>query len=94
MVGVAAPTVPCGPRRWTARRDVLASRRTGVVFREGGVAMRMLSCREAGMDCDEVITGQSDEEVLRKAVEHGRASHGMAVGEDLKKRLKPLIKNQ
>jgi predicted small metal-binding protein len=46
------------------------------------------------MDCDEVITGQNDEEVLRKAVEHGRARHNMMVSDELKSRLRPLIKNK
>jgi len=34
-------------------------------------------CRDAGVVCRATITGETDEEVLEKAVAHGRAVHGV-----------------
>jgi predicted small metal-binding protein len=46
------------------------------------------------MDCDEVITGESDEEVIRKAAQHGAQRHNLQnISDDMKKRLRGLIKN-
>jgi predicted small metal-binding protein len=38
---------------------------------------KMLSCREAGMDCDFVARGETDDEVMRNGFEHGKRDHGM-----------------
>lgn len=37
---------------------------------------KTLSCSDVGPDCDFVATGETDEEIMAKAVEHGRAEHG------------------
>lgn len=34
-------------------------------------------CRDAGVVCNAKITGESDDEVLEKAVEHARKRHGV-----------------
>lgn len=34
-------------------------------------------CRDAGVPCRARITGASEEEVLRQAVEHAREKHGV-----------------
>ena len=40
---------------------------------------KTLSCREVGLfDCDEVMSGETEEEVMRKGAEHGRQVHGMS----------------
>ena len=39
--------------------------------------MKALSCKDAGVDCDYVARGQTDEEVLSKAAEHGKKVHGL-----------------
>ncbi len=38
---------------------------------------KILSCREMGAECDFVARGKTVEEVLEKAVEHGKTVHGM-----------------
>ena len=38
---------------------------------------KTLSCRDVGPDCDFVATGETEEEVMAKAVEHGRTAHGL-----------------
>jgi predicted small metal-binding protein len=37
--------------------------------------MKELRCRDVGNDCDEVIRGDSEEEVMRRATEHARRDH-------------------
>ncbi len=38
---------------------------------------KVLACRDAGIDCDFVACGETEEEVLRKGVEHARQEHGL-----------------
>ena len=40
---------------------------------------RSLACRDVGLfpDCDEVVRGESEDEVVIRAAEHGRQVHGM-----------------
>ena len=41
---------------------------------------KTISCSEVGYfpDCDGLMRGETDEEVMRAAAEHGRTVHGMA----------------
>ena len=34
-------------------------------------------CQDAGVVCRAVVTGETEDEVLGKAVEHARAAHGV-----------------
>ena len=36
-----------------------------------------MKCRDMGIDCDVVIEGKTEEELVYKAAEHGRTVHGM-----------------
>lgn len=36
---------------------------------------KQLSCRDLGMDCDYVIKGENDEEVIKGAMEHATEVH-------------------
>jgi predicted small metal-binding protein len=38
--------------------------------------MKTLSCRDAGCDCDYVAKGETEEDVLRDAEQHGMEEHG------------------
>jgi predicted small metal-binding protein len=38
---------------------------------------KTLSCRDVGLDCDQVIRGETEEEVMQKGAEHGKSAHGM-----------------
>ena len=40
---------------------------------------KTISCREVGLftDCDEVMRGETEEEVMGNAAAHGRQAHGM-----------------
>jgi predicted small metal-binding protein len=36
-----------------------------------------LICRETGLDCDFVIEGETEEEILRKGADHAIKAHGL-----------------
>jgi predicted small metal-binding protein len=38
--------------------------------------MKTLSCREAGYECDYIAKGETEEEVIRDAADHGIKEHG------------------
>jgi predicted small metal-binding protein len=37
--------------------------------------MKTLSCRDAGCDCDYVAKGETEEEVINDAADHGMKAH-------------------
>ena len=40
--------------------------------------MKTISCREVGLfDCDHVVEGQTEDEVLKRGAEHAIKVHGM-----------------
>ena len=38
--------------------------------------MKKLACRDLGLDCNYVVTGATEDEVMQKAGEHGKKAHG------------------
>ena len=40
--------------------------------------MKELRCADVGMDCDEVMRGESEDEVMQQAAMHARDVHGMS----------------
>lgn len=38
--------------------------------------MKVMNCRDVGVDCDFVARGETEEEVLQKCGEHARTAHG------------------
>ncbi len=40
--------------------------------------MKELNCRHVGFDCDGVVTGETDEDVLAQAAEHAKEVHGLS----------------
>jgi len=58
--------------------------------------MKTLSCREAGFDCDYVVKGQTEEEILNSGKQHAIMDHGMKEEDctpEFKEKLRPLIKD-
>jgi predicted small metal-binding protein len=39
--------------------------------------MKSISCREAGFDCDYVVKGETEEEVMKNGAEHVQKVHGI-----------------
>jgi len=58
--------------------------------------VKTLNCREAGFECDYVVKGETDEEVLRNGGEHAMKAHGMKAEDmtpEMKQKLKGLIRS-
>ncbi|MFQ5879290.1 MAG: DUF1059 domain-containing protein [Dehalococcoidia bacterium] len=55
---------------------------------------KVLSCREAGFDCDEVVRGQTEEEVLQKGAEHAKQAHNMEVTPEVAQQVRALIRDE
>ncbi len=56
--------------------------------------MKVIRCRDAGIDCDEVVRGDTEEEVLQKAAEHGKSVHNMDLTPELAQQVRALIKEE
>lgn len=57
--------------------------------------MKTISCREAGVDCDFVARGNTAEEVMKAAAEHGRQKHGMThIPPELQQKMRSLIRDE
>jgi predicted small metal-binding protein len=61
--------------------------------RRGG-DMKDFHCRDAGMNCDYVARGETNEEILRKAGEHAREAHQMTVSPDLARKVESMIHDE
>lgn len=56
---------------------------------------KVLSCREAGVDCDFVARGETEEEILTQCMDHGREAHGMMeIPKDLEGKIRSLIREE
>ena len=56
--------------------------------------MKDFHCRDAGMNCDFVARGNSNDEILKQAGEHARTTHNMQVTPDLRKKVEGLIHDE
>lgn len=58
--------------------------------------MKTLACREAGFDCNYVVKGETEEEIMRSGEEHAVNVHGMKKEDctpEFKEKLRGLIKD-
>jgi predicted small metal-binding protein len=56
---------------------------------------KIIRCRDAGVDCDFVARGETEEELFRNALEHGRKFHGMKeIPKDLREKMRKLIREE
>ena len=56
--------------------------------------MKTLHCRDAGFDCEGIIRGNSEDEVLNQAAQHALEAHGVSVTSELAEKLKTLIRDE
>ncbi len=56
--------------------------------------MRDFHCSDAGLKCDYVAKGSSDDEILKQAGAHAQKVHGMQVTPDLEKKVRGLIHDE
>ncbi len=46
---------------------------------------KLLSCREIGCECDYIVTGETEEEILRHNAKHSIEKHGfIKIGDKIK----------
>jgi predicted small metal-binding protein len=58
--------------------------------------MYKLECRQVGFDCSHTMTGNTEEEVLQRAKEHGTKEHNLKESEiqspEMQSKLRSLIR--
>ena len=53
---------------------------------------KKLACKDVGLECDAVIQGETEDEVMQKAAAHAAKDHGMTdIPEDQQKKIRSLI---
>jgi predicted small metal-binding protein len=58
--------------------------------------MKTLACRDAGFDCDTIMNGETEDEIMGKAENHALKEHSMQpedMSPEFKKKIKGLINN-
>ena len=58
--------------------------------------MKTISCREAGFDCDHVVKGETEEDVMKNGAEHAMEAHGMKeedITPEMKQKIRGLIRS-
>ncbi len=59
-----------------------------------GKEKKQLSCRDFGVDCDFIARGDSEEEVIKKASDHGCRVHNKCESSpEMEKKMRSLIRN-
>ena len=57
--------------------------------------MKVVRCRDVGVDCDFEARANTEQEVLQKCAEHAKADHGMAeIPAELAAKVKASIKDE
>ena len=58
--------------------------------------MKTINCREAGFDCDYIVRGETEEEVMKNGAEHAMKDHGMReedITPEMKQKIRGLIRS-
>lgn len=55
--------------------------------------MKTYHCRDAGFDCEKVISGNDEEHILELAATHALEVHGMEPTEQMRRDMRRLIIN-
>ncbi len=57
--------------------------------------MKVVNCRDVGIDCDFEARGETVEDVLQKCQEHASSDHGMTeIPPDLQARVRAAIRDE
>ncbi|HXX98524.1 MAG TPA: DUF1059 domain-containing protein [Candidatus Bathyarchaeia archaeon] len=57
--------------------------------------MKTINCREAGFNCDYIVKGETEEEVMKNGVEHAKGAHGLKEEDmtpEMKQKIRGLIR--
>jgi len=58
--------------------------------------MKTISCREAGFECDYIVKGETEEDVIRNGAEHAINEHGMKrqnITPETKEKIRALVRD-
>jgi predicted small metal-binding protein len=58
--------------------------------------MKTITCREAGFECDYIVKGETEEEVMKKGAEHAIKDHHMRsedITPEFKEKVRALIRS-
>ena len=58
--------------------------------------MKTINCREAGFDCDYVVKGETEEEVMKNGIEHAKNARNMKeedITPEIRQKIKGLIRS-
>jgi predicted small metal-binding protein len=58
--------------------------------------MKTISCREAGFECDWIVKGQTEEEVINNAAEHAIKEHDVKsedITPEMKEKIRALVRD-
>ncbi len=56
---------------------------------------KVISCRDLGVDCDFVVRGETEEELLEKCAVHANKDHGMKeIPQELVDRVREAIREE
>ena len=56
---------------------------------------KTLSCRDLGADCDFVARGETEEDLMKAAAEHGAQVHGMTdIPPEMMEKAKTMIRDE
>ncbi|MDP9416564.1 MAG: DUF1059 domain-containing protein [Actinomycetota bacterium] len=70
---------------------LLATSIDNVAAASDGLAWRSPDCRDAGFDCNDVVHGDTVEEIMAQVRPHAASAHGVQVDETLERQLQPLV---
>ena len=56
---------------------------------------RVVSCKDVGVDCDFVMRGETDQDILQQAAEHARTAHNMTeIPPEVAEKLRVAIRDE
>lgn len=58
--------------------------------------MKIINCREAGFECDHIVKGETEEEVMKNGMEHAKKDHNMKeedITSEMKEKIKSIIRS-
>ncbi len=59
--------------------------------------MKTITCRDAGFECDYVVKGETEDEVMRNGAEHAIKDHGLTeqdITPEFKEKVRSLIRTE
>jgi len=56
---------------------------------------RVVSCKDVGVDCDFVMRGETDQDILQQAAAHARTAHNMTeIPPEIAEKLRGAIRDE